>query len=152
MSSAGTQLTYTVRRLRRSPMFAALTLLTLGIGVGANTAMFSVVYGVLLKPLPYPDAGRLVGVWERAPGLGIDDLNASPATYFTFREEGQSFEDIGIWQGDSVSVTGNGEPEQVAALDVSDGTLPILGVHPVRGRWFSKKDDAPGSPETMLLT
>jgi predicted permease len=132
-------------------MFTAITLVTLAIGIGANSAIFSVLNGVLLKPLPYPEPDRLVAVWETAPGLNIPELNASPSTYFTFREEGRTFQDIGLWRGDSVSVTGMAEPEQVDALFVTDGVLPILGVRPVLGRWFSRKDDSPGSPGTVML-
>lgn len=134
-------------------MFTAVTLITLAVGIGANTAIFSVVNGVLLNPLPYSGADRLVGVWEKAPGLGFQgDLNASPSTYFTYREENRTFQDIGIWQGDAVSVTGLNEPEQVAAVDVTDGVLPVLGVAPFQGRWFNRKDDSPGSPGTVILT
>ena len=140
-----------VRRLARSPMFTAITLITLAVGIGANTAIFSVLSGVLLKPLPYPNPEQLVGVWETATGLSMKNLNASPATYFTFREESRAFQDIGLWRNDSVNITGVGEPEQVAGLDVTDGTLPILGVQPIRGRWFTRKDDLPGSPETVIL-
>jgi predicted permease len=132
-------------------MFTAVTLLTLAVGIGANTAIFSVVNGVLLKPLPYPDPDRLIAVWHTAPGLGIPEFNASPSTYFTYREENRTFEDVGIWRNDSVSVTGLAEPEQVRALMVSDGVLPIIGVQPARGRWFSRKDDSPGSPGTVML-
>ncbi len=132
-------------------MFTAITLLTLAVGIGANTAIFSVLSGVLLKPLPYPNPDQLVGVWETAPGLGWIDANASPATYFTFREENRTFQDTGLWRNDSVSVTGIGEPEQVDALFVTDGTLPILGVQPIRGRWFTRQNDSPGSPETAML-
>jgi len=141
-----------LRRLARSPMFAVITLITLAIGIGANTAIFSVVNGVLLKPLPFPHPEQLVGVWEttRIPGLNV--VNASPATYFTFREESRTFQDSGAWRSDSVSVTGNGEPERVDSLSVTDGTLPVLGIQPVRGRWFTRKDDAPASSETAMLT
>jgi predicted permease len=132
-------------------MFTAITLITLAVGIGANTAIFSVLSGVLLKPLPYPDPGRLVGVWETAPGLGWQDADASPSTYFTFREENRTFQDIGLWRTESVSVTGIGEPEQVDCLSVTGGTLPILGVGPIRGRWFSRQDDSPGSPKTVML-
>jgi len=141
-----------VRRLMRSPMFTAITLITLAVGIGANTAIFSVLNGVLLKPLPYPNPDQLVGVWETAPGLGWTDANASPSTYFTFREENRTFQDTGIWRTDSDSVTGTGEPELVESLMVTDGTLPILGIQPIRGRWFSQKDDLPGSPGTVMLT
>jgi len=141
-----------VRRLMRSPMFTAITLITLAVGIGANTAIFSVLNGVLLKPLPYPNPDQLVGVWESAPGLGWTDANASPSTYFTYREENRTFQDTGLWRTDSVSVTGTGEPEQVQSLMVTDGTLPILGIQPIRGRWFWRNDDLPGSPGTVMLT
>src|ERR1051325_5668905 len=124
------------RRFLRSPSFTLLTLITLAVGIGANTAIFSILNGVLLKPLPYPDADRLVGVWETAVGLNIKELNASPATYFTFREEATAFEDSGVWRGDSVTLTGAGEPEQIAGIAVTDGILRLLGVQPLLGRWF----------------
>jgi len=139
------------RRLARTPMFTVITLVTLAIGIGANTAIFSVLNGVLLKPLPYPDPDRLVGVWETAHLQGMQEVNASPATYFTFRDESRTFQDIGIWHNDSVNITGTGEPEQVDALDVTEGVLPILGAQPVRGRWFTRKDASPGSPKTVIL-
>lgn len=141
-----------LRRLLRSPMFSALTLLTLAIGIGANTAIFSVLNGVLLKPLPYPDAERLVGVWHTAPGLGFKQLNSSPATYFTYREEGRSFQGLGLYASRSASVTGMAEPEQVDAMMVTHDVLPTLGVQPFRGRWFSEKEDVPKGPKTVVLT
>jgi predicted permease len=140
-----------LRRLARAPMFTVITLITLAIGIGANTAIFSVLNGVLLKPLPYPDPDRLVGVWETAHLQGMQEVNASPATYFTFREESRTFQDIGLWRYDSVNITGTGEPEQIDALDITDGLLPILGGQPIRGRWFTHKDDSPGSPKTVIL-
>jgi predicted permease len=152
MESFPTQLKFVLRRLRRAPLFTAITLLTLAVGVGANTAIFSVINGVLLKPLPYADPGSLVGVWQTAPGLGFDQINASPATYFTYREEGQSFEDIGLWQTFSTTITGLAEPEQVSSLAVTDGALPILAVKPLHGRWFVPDDDLPKRPETAILT
>ena len=136
----------------RSPMFTVVTLLTIAIGVGANSAIFSVVNGVLLKPLPYPDADKLVSVWQTAPGIGITDLNASPADYFTFREENRTFQQFGLWTGDSASVTGLAAPEEVPGIDVTSGTLEALGVRPILGRWFTLRDEAHGSPETVILT
>ena len=125
-------------------------------GIGANTAIFSVVSGVLLKPLPYPDPESLVSVWQTAPGLGIKELNASPATYFTYREESHTFQDVGLWQNDAVSVTGGAtnadQPEQVPALRMTDGTLPLLGIQPALGRLFSSKDDEPGAARTVILS
>jgi predicted permease len=141
-----------VRRLLRTPLFTAVTVVTLGLGIGANAAIFSVVYGVLLKPLPFHEPERLVGVWHRAPGMRIDTLNQSPATYFTYRELGQTFEDIGMWDTNQVTVTGRGEPERVQSLVVSDGFLPILRVNPALGRVFTKDDDRPGAPGRAMLS
>jgi predicted permease len=152
MNSFKNQLRQVLRRLGRAPMFTVITLITLAAGVGANTVVFSVLEGVLLKPLPYPHAESLVGVWHNAPGINITDLNMSPSNYFIYREQGHSFQDVGLYQGDSVSVTGIGEPEQVPALNVTDGTLPILGVQPMLGRIFRREDDLPGAPQTVLLT
>jgi predicted permease len=129
-----------------------ITLITLAAGVGANIAVFSVVEGVLLKPLPYPHPESLLGVWHTAPGLNLNDVNMAPSNYFIYREQNRTFEDVGIYQGDSVSVTGQGNPEQVQALDVTDGVLPILGPTPVLGRWFNRVDDSPGGPDTVMLS
>jgi predicted permease len=141
-----------IRRLLRTPLFTAVTVLTLGVGIGANTAIFSVVYGVLLKPLPFSEPERLVGVWHTAPGLNLPLLNMSPSAYFTYRELGQAFEDIGMWQTWSVSVTRQGEPERIGVLGVTDGTLPVLRVTPHLGRFFGKEDCAPNTPERAILT
>ncbi|MGD0631721.1 MAG: ABC transporter permease [Terracidiphilus sp.] len=141
-----------LRRLSRAPMFTAITLLTLAIGVGANTVIFSVVEGVLLKPLPYPHAEQLIGVWHTAPAIQMINLNMAPSLYFTYREQNTTLQDVGAYAGDAVNVTGAGEPEHVRGLDVTDGTLPMLGVTPALGRLFTRKDDSAGSPETVLLS
>jgi putative ABC transport system permease protein len=135
-------------------MFTSVALVTLALGIGANTAIFSVVNGVLIKPLPYPEARQLAGVWHLAPGIaGIaGDINCSPTMYFTYREQSRTFQEFGLWSNDGVSVTGAGDPEQVQALDVTYGTLQALGVQPAMGRWFSQADDTPGAPDTVLLT
>jgi predicted permease len=146
------QLRQVLRRLGRAPLFTIITLLTLGVGVGANTVIFSVLEGVLLKPLPYPHPEQLIGVWHTAPGVGIPNLNMAPSLYFIDREQSTTFQDIGVYDSDSLSVTGAGEPEQVRGLDVTDGTLPILGVTPALGRLFTREDDSPGTPETVLLS
>ncbi len=136
----------------RSPIFTVVTLATVAIGIGANSAIFSVVNGVLLKPLPYPDAEKLVGVWQSAPAIGIPDLQLGYADYLTFMDENRSFQEFGIWSGGSVSITGLGPPEQVQSLEVTGGILPALGIQPALGRWFTAKDDSPGSPATTVLS
>ena len=133
-------------------MFTLITLITLAAAVGANTVVFSVLEGVLLKPLPYAHPDELVGVWLTAPGIHLKETDLSPSDYFIFREQGKTLQDIGLYAGDSVSVTGIAEPEQVSSLLVTDGTLPILSVQPMLGRGFTKDDDSPGAPETVLLT
>ncbi|HEY6270248.1 MAG TPA: ABC transporter permease [Candidatus Acidoferrum sp.] len=152
MGATVQQLKQVFRRLRRAPMFTAVTVITLAAGIGGNTVVFSVLEGVLLKPLPYPRTEELVGVWHNAPGLQITDLNMSPSNYFVYRDQGKTLQDIGMYQRDSVSVTGVAEPEQVPAMVVTDGTLPLLGIPPMLGRTFTKEDDTPGTPETVVLT
>ena len=146
------QIRQVLRRLSRAPLFTAITLLTLAIGVGANTVIFSVIEGVLLKPLPYPHSDRLIGVWHTAPGINIKDLNMCPSIYFIDREQNTTLQDIGAYDGDAFNVTGAGEPEHVRGLDVTDGTLPLLGVKPAQGRLFTRTDDTPSAPQTVLLS
>ena len=141
-----------IRRFTRAPGFTAIALITLAIGIGANTAVFSVVNGVLIKPLPYPNADELVGVWHTAPGvINLPKLNVSPTMYFTYREHSQTFSEMGVWQRGGVTITGVAEPEQVRSVRVTYGTLQALNVPPAFGRWFSQADDTPGSPDTVIL-
>lgn len=146
------QLKQVMRRLVRAPLFTSVAILTLALGIGANTAIFSVLEGVLLKPLPYPDSARLITLNHSAPGINLPNLNMSPSLYFTYREQNHAFQDVGVYTSDSVSVTGMAEPEQVRSLDVTDGVLPLLGVKPLIGRSFSRLDDTAGQPETILLS
>jgi len=143
---------YVLRRLLSAPLFTAVAVSTLAVGIGANSAIFSVVNGVLLKPLPFQDPERLVAIWHKAPGLGFDQINQGPAFHLTYRDENQVFVDVGMWSDTSVSVTGLAEPERVDALRVTDGILPILRVQPLVGRLFSAADDSPGTPPTAILS
>ncbi len=152
MSTLPLTLRTTLRRLARAPMFTAVAIVTLAVGIGATTAVFSVVHGVLLEPLPFADPERLVGIWHKAPGLGFDQLEQSPALYFTYREESKAFTDSGMWNNGTVSVTGRGEPEEVPAIWVTDGVFPLLGVRPLHGRLFTARDDSPGTAETVILS
>ena len=146
-------LAHVFRRLGRAPGFTAMALITLALGIGANSAIFSVINGVLIKPLSYPQAEALVGVWHLAPGVpGITgNINCSPTMYFTYREQNRTFQDFGLWSLGGGTITGLAEPEQVQAMFVTYGTLQALGVQPAVGRWFSQADDTPGSPETVIL-
>ncbi len=147
------KLRYIVRRLLKTPMFTLIVVATLAIGIGANTAIFSVIDGILLKPLPYPQSETLVSLDHKAPGLDIPGgAGIAPFLYYIYREQNRSLEDVGMWNNSSVSVTGLAEPEQVQVLEVTDGLLPLLKVQPFIGRVFSQKDDAPGTPRTVMLT
>jgi predicted permease len=143
---------HATRVLGRDPGFTVIAVLTLALGIGGTTAIFSVVYGVLLKPLPFPEPERLVGLYHRGPGVNLAVMNQGPATYFTYRDNQRAFEDIGAWDRQEVSITGRGEPERVQALAVTDATLSLLRVQPILGRVFSKEDDTPGSPLRAILT
>ena len=147
-------LRYALRGLRHNPSFTAAALLTLALGIGANTAIFGVIDSILIRPLAYPHAEALVGVWHTAPGIpafgGI--TNCSSSMYFTYREQNRTFQQFGLWNSAGASVTGVAEPELPRTLFVTYGVLDALGVKPLLGRWFSQQDDTPGSPETILLT
>ncbi|MGD2121887.1 MAG: ABC transporter permease [Gemmatimonadota bacterium] len=140
------------RRLLRNPVFTIIAIGTLAIGIGANTAIFSLVNGILLKPLPFEEPERLVGVWHKAPGIGFDELNQSPALHFTYLDEGQVFESLGMWDNGSVSVVGLDEPEEVEAMFVTHTTFEALRISPAMGRRFTAEDDSPGSPLTIILS
>ena len=146
------ELNHLLRRLRHSPMFAIVTLLTLAIGIGANTAIFSVLNGVLLKPLAYPHAEQLISIDHAAPGVNMPHTGAAPFLYYTYREQNRTLQDVGMWNYDSVAVTGTAEPQQVEGVDITQGVLPILGVKPYLGRLFTQADDSPGAPRTMILS
>jgi predicted permease len=148
----GASLRQLYRKLLGSPLFTLVSIVTLALGIGANAAIFGVVHGVLLKPLPFEDPERLVGVWHKAPGLGFDKVNQSPATYFTYRDDSEVFEEVGMWDNEEVSVTGLEEPERVEAMMVTDGTLSLLRVKASIGRIFTAEDDSPGKPLTVILS
>src|SRR4051812_41955446 len=115
---------YVIRRLLRTPAFTAIALLTLAIGIGATSAVFSVIDGVLLKPLPFTQPDRLVGVWHTAPGLSnVKQFEICPSMYFAYRELNRTFQDLGIYTDGSVDVTGMGQPEHELSLWVTQTVL-----------------------------
>jgi putative ABC transport system permease protein len=154
LDSLWSDLRYAVRGLRLQPTFTATALLTLALGIGANTAIFGVIDSILIRPLPYPHAEALVGVWHTAPGFQAfgEHLSCTPSMYFTYREQNRTFEQFGVWSSNGASVTGTAEPELPRALLVTYGVLDALAVQPLLGRWFSQADDTPGTPQTVILT
>jgi putative ABC transport system permease protein len=145
-------LRYAARRLRGNPGFTTVSVLTLALGIGASTAIFSIIEGVLLKPLPYPQSGQIVALRHTAPGIHIDDLNMAASLYFTYSEENRVFRDVGMWQADTATVTGGGPPEEIPILLVTNRFLAVLGVQPAIGRSFGPSDDDPGSERTVILS
>jgi putative ABC transport system permease protein len=139
------------RSLRRTPAVSVVIIATLAIGIGGTAAIFAVVNGILLKPLPFPDADALIAVNHGLTGTG-DELPSAPYLYFTYREENRTLAGVGLWSTRAVNVTGFDRPEEVRALFVTADVLPILGIQPLLGRQFSGQDDSPLAPPTLLLT
>ena len=146
-----------LRRLRRSPGFSVTVLLTLAIGIGANTAVFTVLDSILLKPLPYPQPEQLVAVWLHAPGAAgltnfAEGLRLSPSMYLTFAQHNRTFQSIGVWISGNANVTGLAQPEEVHTTYISDGVLQALNVPPAAGRWILTPDQVPHSHEVVMLS
>src|SRR6476646_3027135 len=141
-----------LKRLLRTPLFTALTVLTLAIGIGANTAIFSVVEGILLRPLSFYHADELVAVDHTAPGVNLENAGAAPFLYFTYRDQSKTFEDVGLWNTDTASLTGLAEPEEIRSLNVTPNVLSIVKVQPLVGRTFSEADGKSEQPLTVMLT
>ncbi len=141
-----------LRALVAAPAFTAAAILSLAIGIGANTAIFSIVDGLLLRPLPYADADRLVILWNRSPGLDITQDWFSTAQYFDIKNGHHGFEQVAIAIGGNYNLTGSGEPERVGTIRISSSLLPMLGQKAALGRLFLPDEDRPGRTATALLS
>ncbi|HEX5047589.1 MAG TPA: ABC transporter permease, partial [Gammaproteobacteria bacterium] len=142
---------HTFRSLARTPGFTLATIVTLAAAIGASAAIFSVVNGVLLKPLPFPESDRLIALTHRIESVGRH-LPASAALYFTYRENNESFDSVALYASGMATVTGSGNPEEVQSLDGTYEFFPTLGVRPVLGRSFSADDAQPGAAHTVMLS
>ncbi|HEU4413538.1 MAG TPA: ABC transporter permease [Candidatus Angelobacter sp.] len=148
-------LKYGLRVLRKSPGFAAIAMLVLGLGIGANTAIFSVINAVLLRPLPYRDPSRLVHVWHVPPPKsfpGITLFSVSAANYLDWKKQNSVFSDMSIYSGASVTLTGGDKPEFVVGSAVSSSFFSILGADPLLGRTFLPGEDTAGKDHEVVLT
>ncbi len=143
---------HSARNLLRSPGFAIVTILTLALGIGANTAIFSVVNGVILRPLGYPEPGRLVYISSQFPQLGFDQFWISPPEFFDFRERVQSFSSIGAFAPGQANLTATDRPRQVVTVQVSADLFTTLGVAPMLGRTFDDAETRPGGPLVAVLS
>jgi putative ABC transport system permease protein len=143
---------YSLRRLLKRPGFAFVVIATLGLGIGANTAIFSVVKSVLLAPLPYPAPDRVMMVWETKPALGRDRNVVNPQNYFDWRERNTTFQDLGLYTWITMTLTGGGHPEHVMGRAITPNVLDILGVHPALGRNFTREEGAPDAAMSVILS
>jgi predicted permease len=143
---------FAFRRLRRASGYSLVVLITLAVGIGATSAIFTLANAVLLQPLPYEEPEQLVAVFNTAPGLDVDQVPQSPALHFTYVDEAQVIDEIGLWDRGTVAVTGMDEATQEVAVWMTVGILPALRTQPVLGRRFSLADDTPGTPETAILS
>ncbi len=151
MSTILRDLRYGLRTLSKSPGFTAVAVITLALGVGANTAVFSLINSVLLRPLPYDHPEELVLVWESAPFFGLRDSPVAPANYRDWRSRSRSFEEMGALENRSYRLVGEGTPEVVEGGVVTASLLRALRIRPALGRVFRDDEDKPGAPKVVLL-
>src|SRR5579863_1130115 len=152
MTALLNDLRYAFRNFAKNPVFTAAVILSLAIGIGANTSIFSITYALLLRPLPYKNADRLVILWNRSPGLNILQDWVSPAQYFDIKNGHSGFEQVAIAIGGNFNLTGSGDPERIGAIRTSSNLLPMLGVNAIAGRLFTPEEDSPGRAGTAILT
>jgi putative ABC transport system permease protein len=143
-------LRFGLRLLLKSPGFAAMAVAALALGIGANTSVFSVVHGVLLKPLPYPDPDRLVAIYDTQPALKT--APASYPKYIDWRDQNNVFEVIGGTTVGSAVLTGDGEPEQLWLAQPTASFFRVFAMPPLLGRWFTEEEDSPGGPKVVILS
>ena len=143
---------FALRSLTKNLGFTLAAVLSLAIGIGANTSIFSVANALLFRPLPYDSPDRLVILWNRSPGLNITQDWFSTAQYFDIKTGHHGFEQLAIAIGGNYNLTGQGDPERVGVVRVSSNLLQMFGVCPALGRLLTPDEDSPGRPSTAVLT
>ena len=152
METLRQDLSHAFRSLRKSPAYAAVTILTLALGIGANSAIFSVINGVLLKPLPYPEPERLMFITSQFPALGFPQFWVSVPEFLEFRERHRSFEEVGGYRAGAVNLGTADQPRRVNSALVTSELMPVLGTQPLRGRLFTHADTLPGAEDVAILS
>src|SRR5688572_2487618 len=154
VDSVGRDLRHALRTLPRRPAFTFAAVLTLALGIGATTAIFSVVYSVLLKPLPYPNSDELVRIRHPAAALNTADLQSQPSLYFTYRDENRTLAQVGFWSDGGETVTRTDGTDRVRSLRITHGLLQAVGVQPASGRWFTENEHSPAAegPDPIILS
>ncbi|HEX2225192.1 MAG TPA: ABC transporter permease [Thermoanaerobaculia bacterium] len=146
------QLRHACRRLLNVPGFTLLCVLTLAVGIGSVVAVFSILEGVLLRPLPYPDAGRLVGLWHRAPGLELGEIPQSSGTYRLYQGGSRALEGIALYRETAAHLTGGPTPERLEVIETTASLFTVLGTPPRLGRAFTSGEERPGGPAVVVLS
>src|SRR5438093_7187008 len=144
-------LKFAFRQLLKNPGFTTVAVLTLALGIGANTAMFSLVNGVLLKPLPYPDSDRLVSLSENQREQGQDFVNLTAPGFTDWRAQSTVFEDLAAYQPGGFDLTGTGDPARLSGIRASASLFPLLRVKPKLGRWFTEAEDTFGGDRVAVI-
>ena len=152
MQTLWQDLRYGARMLFKQPGFTLIAVLTLALGIGANTAIFSVVNGLLLRPLPYSDSERLAIIWTHSPGANVALDWPSPGQFSAVKADNTVFEALALAQGRNVILTGQDTPESSGAVSVSSAVFPLLGAQAALGRVFLPEEDEPGKPPTVILS
>ena len=152
MDSILRDLKFSIRSLLQRPTLTIIAILTLAVGIGANTAIFSCINALLLKPLPFPDPERIVAVWEKLPSRGVERNEVAVANYLDWRAQSKTFEHLGIYRWWSTNLTGVDVPERLQGFQVTPNFLDIVGVRPIMGRGFSPEEDQLGKEAVALLT
>src|SRR4026209_2538426 len=152
MQSLLQDLRYGMRMLMHKPGFAAVAVITLALGIGANTAIFSVVNAVLLRPLPYRQPGSLVRVYSEFPTMQLQKFWLSPPELLDIQREAKSWEGIGAWAPGGQNVGTESEPLRVTSAAITRSLIDVLGVQPERGRNFSEEEDRNGGPNVAIIS
>ena len=152
MSTLAADLRFAVRNLTKSPGFALVTILTLALGIGANAAMFSVVNGVVLRPLGYPQPERLVRIVSQFPTMGFDTFWISPPEFFELKERSRSLQGVGAYTTGAANLSGADRPHRIVSVGTSPDLFPVLGVPPLLGRTFTPQEDLPNAAPTVVLS
>jgi predicted permease len=145
-------LVYAFRNLRKSPGYALVTILTLALGIGANTAIFSVVNGVILEPLKYPQPDRLIFITSQFPALGFDQFWVSAPEFLELRDRNQAFVNVGAYSAGAVNLGTQEQPRRMNSAVITSELMPVLGVQPIRGRMFTREDTLPGAEDVAVLS
>jgi putative ABC transport system permease protein len=152
MNTLFQDLRYATRILQKQPVFTLVAIVTLALGIGANTAMFSLVNSILLRPLPYREPDRLVRLIQASPKLGLPTWGVSQAGFAAYRDQNRSFESVALYNTGGTNLTGQGEPERLATTNVTAGFFKVLGINPILGRGFEQGEDTPGKNGVCVIS